>query len=99
MGTPGVESKLDGIAKEVGEIRVLIAGMMPRAEVDGELARRVSLEAYTSDRQSLLDRVTKLEASPMKLLAWISVGSGCLSLLIAAIVALAGILEFALTHH
>lgn len=99
MGTPDVGSKLDGIAKEVGEIRVLIAGMMPRAEVDGELARRVSLEAYTSDRQSLLDRLAKLEASPMKLLAWISVGTGCLSVMIAVAVGAAGILEFALTHH
>lgn len=95
----GVREQLNGIAKEVGEIRVLVAGMMPRAEIDGELARRVSMDAYVSDQAQVKDRLTKLEASPQRLLAWIGVGGGCLGVLISALMATVTIIGLVIAHY
>lgn len=94
----GVREQLNGIAKEVGEIRVLVAGMMPRAEIDGELARRVSMDAYLSDQGQVKDRLTKLEASPQRLLAWVGVGGGCLGVMISGLMAIFYIVGYALMH-
>lgn len=95
----GLEGKIDGIAREVGEIRVLVAGMMPRAEVDGELARRVSIDAYASDQGQVKDRLTKLENSPQRLLAWVSAGVGCFGVAMSAVAIIVGIVEYVVMHH
>lgn len=98
-----LEGKIDNLAVKVENVNVMVAGMMPRAEVDGELARRVSTEAYTSDQREVNSRLTRLEASPMKLLAYLGAISGCLgvlsTLLLGIIGITVGIVEYIVTHH
>lgn len=98
-----LESKVDAVAGEVQEVKVLVASMMPRAEVDGELARRVSLEAYVSDQREITSRLIRLESSPQRLVVWLGVGVGCLSLIITATIGIlgmiGGVLMFVLTHY
>lgn len=98
-----LEGKVDGIAGELQEVKVLVASMMPRAEVDGELRGRVSLEAYVSDQREITSRLIRLESSPQRLVVWLGVGVGCLSLIITATLGilgmLGGVLVFVLTHY
>jgi hypothetical protein len=105
-----LEGKIDVLSGKVENVSVVLAGMMPRAEVDGELARRVSNEAYVSDQREVNSRLTRLEASPMKLLAYLGAVSGCLGVLSAALIGAIGItvtaigitfgvVEFIITHH
>lgn len=95
----GVREQLNGIAKEVGEIRVLVAGMMPRAEIDGELARRVSMDAYVSDQAQVKDRLTKLEASPMKMLGYLGAGTGCMGVLVSILMAAFYVMGYFIAHY
>lgn len=94
-----IETKLDDLAAEVQEVKVLVAGMMPRAEVDGELARRVSTDTYIADQRSTNERLIRLESSPTRLLAWVSGGVGCLGVLLSVAMLLFYVATFVLTHY
>lgn len=98
-----LESKIDALAVKVENVNVMVAGMMPRAEVDAEIARRVSLEAYASDQREVAARLNRLEASPMKFLAYLGAVSGCLGVLSASLISIigitVGIVEYIVTHH
>lgn len=94
-----LESKIDRLADEVQEVKVLVASMMPRAEVDAEIGKRVSTETYLSDQRATNERLIRLESSPTRLLAWVSGGIGCLGVLVSFLSAIAFIVEFALTHY
>lgn len=94
-----LEGKIDGLADEVQEVKVLLAAMMPRAEVDAELARRVALEVYSSDQRATNERLIRLEASPARLLAWLSGGVGCMGVLLSMAALAFVVLEFTLNHY
>ena len=99
MASAELERKIDEIAREVGEVKVLVAGMMPRAEVDGELARRVSLEVYTADQRATHERLLRLEASPMRVISYFGVASGCLGVLVSALMAMLYIAGVVIVHY
>lgn len=94
-----IEDKLDALTNEVQEVKILVAGMMPRAEVDAEIGRRVSLEVYTADQRSTNERLIRLESSPTRLLAWVSGGIGCLGVLMSVLMLLFYVATFILTHY
>lgn len=94
-----LESKIDGLAGEVQGVKVLLAAMMPRAEVDAEIARRVSIEVYSADQRATNERLIRLESSPARLLGWVSGGVGCLGVLLSMASLLFFVLEFTLTHY
>ena len=99
VATGELERKIDEIAREVGEVKVLVAGMMPRAEVDGELARRVSLEVYTADQRATNERLLHLEGSPMRLIAYLGAASGCLGVLVSAFMVMLYIAGIVIMHY
>ena len=94
-----IEDKLDALTEEVQEVKVLVAGMMPRAEVDAEIGRRVSLEVYTADQRATNERLIRLESSPTRLLAWVSGGVGCLGVALSVAMLLFYVATFVLTHY
>lgn len=94
-----LEGKIDSISNKMETLTATVAGMMPRSEVDAEIARRVSAETYASDQRATNERLIRLESSPMRFLAWASAGVGCLGILMSFIAIIAGVLEYALTHH
>lgn len=93
-----LEGKIDTLSGEIGEVKLLVAGMMPRAEVDAEIARRVSNEAYVSDQREVNARLTRLESSGTRLLAWVSGGVGCLGVAISVTTLLFYVVTFYITH-
>lgn len=94
-----IEDKLDALTEEVQEVKVLVASMMPRAEVDAEIGRRVSVEVYTADQRATNERLIRLESSPTRLLAWVSGGVGCLGVALSITMLLFYVATFALTHY
>lgn len=103
MGIDRLEHKIDGLSNELQGVKIMLAAMMPRAEVDSELGRRVSLEVYTSDQRATNERLMRLESSPAKLLAWLGAATGCLGVLLAGgfgvLSVLGGLALFVLTHY
>lgn len=94
-----IEDKLDALTNEVQEVKLLVAGMMPRAEVDAEIGKRVSLEVYTADQRATNERLIRLESSPTRLLAWVSGGVGCLGVALSILMLLFYVATFILTHY
>jgi uncharacterized membrane protein YukC len=94
-----LEGKIDRLADEVQEVKVLVASMMPRAEVDAEIGRRVSVETYTSDQRATNERLIRLESSPTRLLAWVSGGVGCLGVALSVAMLLFYVTTFVLIHY
>lgn len=94
-----IEDKLDALTEEVQEVKVLVASMMPRAEVDAEIGRRVSVEVYSADQRATNERLIRLESSPTRLLAWVSGGVGCLGVLMSVAMLLFYVVTFVLTHY
>lgn len=94
-----LEGKVDSIAAKLETLNTTVASMMPRAEVDSEIGRRVSLEVYTADQRATNERLLRLEGSPMKFLAWFAAGTGCLSVIMTAIAIMVGVIEYVVLHH
>ena len=94
-----LEGKIDSLSNKMETLTATVAGMMPRSEVDAEIGRRVSTETYASDQRATNERLIRLESSPMRFLAWASVGGGCLSVLMSGIAIIVGVLEYVLMHH
>lgn len=94
-----LESKVDGIAAKLESLNVSVASMMPRSEVDAEIARRVALDVYTADQRATNERLIRLESSPMRFLAWASAAVGCLGVIMSAVAIIVGVLEYVVTHH
>lgn len=94
-----LERKVDAIATKLEALNVSMAGMMPRAEVDAEIAKRVSQEVYGADQRATNERLIRLESSPARLLAWISGGVGCLGVVLALASLIFFVLEFTLAHY
>lgn len=97
--TQRLEGKIDGLREEVQAVRVLIATMMPRAEVEAADAKRVHVEAYASDQREVNARLTRLEASPTRMIGYIGGATGCLGVLMSMAMGGFFILEFVLTHY
>lgn len=98
--TADFEHKLDRLLEKqthleisLGEIR---ASMMPRAEIDMEVEKRVSISSYLSDKTAIENRIKNLEDAPSS--AWaragilVSGGIGCLGLLVGSASILVSIL-------
>ena len=94
-----LEPKIDAIAREVAEVKVLVAGMMPRAEVDAEIGKRVLQETYTSDQVAMKERLMRLEASPMRVVSYLGAASGCLGVLVSALMAMLYIAGIVIVHY
>jgi hypothetical protein len=94
-----LERKIDEIAREVGEVKVLVAGMMPRAEVDAEIGKRVLHETYTSDQRQVIERLARLEASPMRTISYLGAASGCLGVLVSMVMAALYIAAIVIAHY
>lgn len=94
-----LETKIDSLSNKMEMLTATVASMMPRSEVDAEIARRVSAETYASDQRATNERLLRLEASPARLLSWLGAGVGCLGTLISMTSVTIFILEFVLTHY
>lgn len=94
-----LEGKVDSIAAKLEALNVSVAGMMPRSEVDAEIAKRISQEVYTADQRATNERLIRLESSPARLLGWVSGGIGCMGVLLSVASLAFFILEFTLTHY
>lgn len=77
-----IEHKLDTLNTSV---LTLQGSIMPRAEVYTEDAKRVSLERFEGEMSAARERILRLEGGPQKILAWVGIGTGCASVVIAAI--------------
>lgn len=71
-----LDTKLEDLTKAVLKLE---GALMPRAEIYAEDAKRVSAESYTVAHQALLDRVTRLESGPQRVLGYVGAATGCLS--------------------
>jgi len=95
-----LDEKMDAKFDELTRLALRIEGnMMPRAEVYAEDAKRVSTEAYSVAHQALLDRVTRLESGPQRLLGYIGAATGCLSAAIVLLGIVGSILVTIATRH
>lgn len=99
-----VDARLGTVETDVGTIKTLVAAQPNRRDLDEALRSRVDIGTYAASHQALLDRVSRLESGPQRLIAWISLmvsaGMGCLMLLLSGasvLIALGGLI-FALTH-
>ena len=63
-----VEDKINQIQVNVAK---LSESQMSRSEVANEISTRVSVDAYVSDARNVNERLTRIEASPMRMLAWL----------------------------
>ena len=90
-----IEGKLDTLNNSV---LMLQGSMMSRAEVSAEDAKRVSLERFEGETNGIRERLLRLESGPQKMLAWVGIGTGCMSVIIAAVAVMATIL-IALVPH
>lgn len=87
-----LDEKLDEKLNKLTEAMLKLEGaMMPRAEVYAEDAKRVSIESYTVAHQALLDRVTRLESGPQRVLGYVGAATGCCSALFVALGILASV--------
>ncbi|HEU5424113.1 MAG TPA: hypothetical protein VFU72_11275 [Nitrolancea sp.] len=82
----------------------LEANMPSRADVEAASRTRLDIGTYTVAHQALIDRVSRLESGPQRLVSWIALmvsgGIGCLMAMIsglALLVSIAGVL-IAFTH-
>lgn len=98
--TADFSNKLDRLLEKQTHLEVsmgeLRASMMPRAEIDMEIEKRVSITSYLSDKTAIENRLKNLEDAPSS--AWvragilISGGIGCLGLLVTTVSILVTIL-------
>ena len=88
---------------ELTEIKVAIqnvkGSLVPRAEIEADLDRRVAVDTYISDQKSINERILRIETSPMRMLAWLGAGTGCLGLLIAFVGICTTIIIAISNHH
>lgn len=95
-----LEEKLNRMLENQTRLEVTMeqirGSIMPRAEIDSEMEKRVSLAIYASDKLSFEERFKRLEDAPSA--TWsragilISGGIGCAGLLVAAVSILVTIL-------
>src|SRR5690242_6848247 len=91
----GIERKLDTLNTSV---LMLQGSIMQRSEVYAEDAKRVSTERFDGEMAGVRDRLIRLESGPQKMLAWVGIGTGCLSVIIAAVAVLATMLIAIVPH-
>lgn len=88
---------------ELTEIKVAIqnvkGALVPRAEIEADLDRRVAVDTYTSDQKSINERIMRIESSPIRMLAWLGAATGCLGLLAAFLGVVTTIIIAILNHH
>ncbi len=95
-----LDGKVDAKFDELTRLVLRMEGnMMPRAEVYAEDAKRVLNESYSANHQALIERVTKLESGPQRLLGYIGAATGCLSAAIVLLGIVGSILATILTRH
>lgn len=98
--TADFANKLDRMLEKQTHLEVSIEGLrasiMPRAEIDMEIEKRVSVSSYLSDKNNIENRLKNLEDAPST--TWsragvlISSGIGCLGLIVSAVAILVTIL-------
>lgn len=91
--TAVLEDKLDRLLEKQNHLEIAFEGLrasiMPRAEIDNEMEKRVPLTIYASDKLSFEERFKRLEDAPSA--TWsragilISGGIGCAGLLLSAV--------------
>lgn len=98
--TADFESKLDRLLEKQTRLEVSIESLrgsiMPRAEIDQEIEKRVPLTTYASDKANYEERFKRLEDAPSATWAragiLISGGIGCFGVLLSAVGILVAIL-------
>ena len=91
-GWANLSLKIDNLAAQQNQIAVdlqaLKSSMMTRLEIMDSLDKRVPLDVYAVDKNAIYARITDLENKPKSIRDWIvpiiSIGTGCLSLILAA---------------
>lgn len=102
------ETRLDGLERamhlvEAGVTRIE-ASMPSRGDVEAAARTRVDVDSYRVAHQALLDRVSRLENGPQRLIGWLAMivsgGIGCLMVTVASLALLvsAASLIVTLTH-
>lgn len=102
-----LEGKLETFGASLGaqmtELTVKVAqlqsSVMQRHEIEEADARRVAVETYASDQREVTARLTRLEASPTRMIGYIGGATGCLGVLMSMAMGGFFILEFVLTHY
>ena len=99
-----VDGRLSAVETGTNTIQSMVAAQPTRRDLEDALRSRVDIGTYTVAHQALIDRVTRLESGPQRLVAWISLmvsaGMGCLMMLLSGasvLIALGGLI-FALTR-
>ena len=99
-----VDGRLSAVETGTNSIQSMVAAQPTRRDLEEALRSRVDVGTYTAAHQALLDRVSRLESGPQRLVAWISLmvsaGMGCLMMLLSGasvLIALGGLI-FALTR-
>jgi hypothetical protein len=74
-------------SRDILDIKVAVqrieSTMVPRAEIEADMNRRITQDVYQADKQGMLDRLIRLETSPQRMLGWIGAVVGCLGVVIA----------------
>lgn len=91
------------IEDKINQIQVTVARLgetqQTPAEVDAKLATRVSTETYAADQRAVISRLERLEASPMKTVAWLGAIAGCAGTLIAAFGVTLSVVFWIILHY
>jgi hypothetical protein len=75
-----LEEKVVQIQVSLGEF---MAKTMGRAEIEADIMSRVAQDTYRSDMVGINERITRLEATPLRQLAIVGSVTGCLGLLVS----------------
>lgn len=80
-----LDSKLDAMALQMATQLATISGQITsRSEIAAEDNKRVSVERFDGEMSGMRDRLGRLENGPQKMLAWLAMGAGCLSVVVTA---------------
>jgi hypothetical protein len=89
-------------SKDIADIKVAVqrieSTMVPRSEIETNLKDRVTMDVYQANHNALIERVIRIETNPQRMIAWVSTGIGCLSMLIAAAGVTFTVIVFLITH-
>lgn len=92
----GVDAKVDALVIQVTQLN---ASSMQRAEIEAADSRRVLVETYVSDQRSIGERLARLEGGPLRILAYLGAGTGCLGILISVVGVLFGVITWIALHY
>lgn len=81
-----LDKKLDALSLQMASQLATISGqIISRADIAAEDNKRVSVERFDGEISAVRDRLLRLESGPQRTLAYVGIGTGCLSVIIAGL--------------